>query len=1298
MADRIAQFTVGIGGDATDLTILFAAVKSQVTSAVADMKRQTERLELFGSINDNLPKVSAALESAKAKVAQFTAEIQKIESTGAKAPKALTDALAAAEKQVTQTSREFNNQTQKLNELGAALKKAGVDTSNLAGEQTRLAAASKAAAEAAALQAAKQQLGLTTLKDISPEVARLRAAYDTLKNSGTASASEIQAAQGLLTAKIKELNATVTQTGIQFKTIGDAKAQLTALIAPVTAVIGALGGVTAALRDILAANKEYQGGLREISILTNASATDIAALGVQVRKLSVDVGLDLGEALRGVRELIRGGIPADNALEALRAAAEASKAAMADLGVGVTATKVLVQSFGVPVKDVGAALDVLNVAAKNGGPTLAEFGATAGNLGVVARATHADFNEVTAALTVMTRATGDAGEASSTLAKILVNLSKEDVQQALRKLGIEGQGIADTFRKLDEKGLNINEFLNLGVANTKASVAVAALKNSAKELPDVLDKFGKSAGANATEAAKQFDTTKERIERFNAALKETEIRLGLSSTGIGKLASAGAVLLDQYNQLSDATQKVDRFTAPLSVNIARLTIELLNAYAASQKNAQGLKDVGAAAEDQVSREAERIARREKLQADEDARREKSVAAIKGAVTDLLDLSAKLRDAGTAAVAEIEKRAEAEIAALDRSLKAQVSTADATAAIQKKAAADRLAVIQDTENQIRVATEKAIAERTALANKDADVQRNLAQDVAKLRIGTLSGVLAQYTAHYADLTKQAQAFQATQNQIETARISFNESVQDKIRGIRLSGLSDVEKYSETVREVDRLIAEGRQKAATEGIDSATKYFEKAKELAGSVTKAVNDDGVVVISQFQAQQTAIDLIKKAQLAYNAELDKAGEKAKTGATTTRDSMQAVGDKIKELQKQLDDLNKTVAQGIRLEIAQDIRGIDAARAAIAELVKPETKIITVRTVQPGAEGSPEFVGPPSPRFAQGGPVLPWRRAAQRFAGGGPVFSRPNWSKVPGIGDGDTVPALLSEGSFVMRKAASQYYGDGLMGALARGYASGGAVTGYAEGGKVDGRTQAQLAVDYSNSLLPYLRGPFFSEFVKQFVKDIRYVEENPDDPEGIKTLFNDAISVADNYSLQRSAGFTSGDYARVKPLPSIEEYLGKKKIPRKYAFQPSLWGTMDALDKAFETFGYANAQQSFVPRNQKTGFASGGSVGPDTVPAMLTPGEWVIPPRAVKLLGGGFLTALNQMRLPPLRIASPPVPRFAQGGPVPGAAIPVRGTARMDSSPINITINAAGGNLDDPAVQRRLGAAMRELLRKSA
>ena len=69
---------------------------------------------------------------------------------------------------------------------------------------------------------------------------------------------------------------------------------------------------------------------------------------------------------------------------------------------------------------------------------------------------------------------------------------------------------------------------------------------------------------------------------------------------------------------------------------------------------------------------------------------------------------------------------------------------------------------------------------------------------------------------------------------------------------------------------------------------------------------------------------------------------------------------------------------------------------------------------------------------------------------------------------------------------------------------------------------------------------------------------------------------------------------------------------------------------------------------------YAAGGSVpgtgNQDTVPALLTPGEYVIKKSIVSRLGRGFFDAINNgvARMPTVRLPQPPVQKFAAGGQV--------------------------------------------------
>src|SRR5262249_35719125 len=76
---------------------------------------------------------------------------------------------------------------------------------------------------------------------------------------------------------------------------------------------------------------------------------------------------------------------------------------------------------------------------------------------------------------------------------------------------------------------------------------------------------------------------------------------------------------------------------------------------------------------------------------------------------------------------------------------------------------------------------------------------------------------------------------------------------------------------------------------------------------------------------------------------------------------------------------------------------------------------------------------------------------AIQRFADGGGVW------RVPGVGNTDSVPALLPSGGYVLKKSSSGYYGQDLISQLVQRYATGGVVN--------PNLTYSQSAVDAQNA-----------------------------------------------------------------------------------------------------------------------------------------------------------------------------------------------------------------------------------------
>jgi hypothetical protein len=95
---------------------------------------------------------------------------------------------------------------------------------------------------------------------------------------------------------------------------------------------------------------------------------------------------------------------------------------------------------------------------------------------------------------------------------------------------------------------------------------------------------------------------------------------------------------------------------------------------------------------------------------------------------------------------------------------------------------------------------------------------------------------------------------------------------------------------------------------------------------------------------------------------------------------------------------------------------------------------------------------------------------------------------------------------------------------------------------------------------------------------------------------------------------------------------------------------------------------------------FAKGGAAaGTDRVPALLTPGEWVISRGAVSKDGNSLMNAINSMSIPKAMLANmvrpPQVHRFAAGGQVPGPTLSsTAGAVRESTSNMTVNINGVG------------------------
>ncbi|MHA6890817.1 tape measure protein [Ralstonia pseudosolanacearum] len=332
----------------------------------------------------------------------------------------------------------------------------------------------------------------------------------------------------------------------------------------------------------------------------------------------------------------------------------------------------------------------------------------------------------------------------------------------------------------------------------------------------------------------------------------------------------------------------------------------------------------------------------------------------------------------------------------------------------------------------------------------------------------------------------------------------------------------------------------------------------------------------------------------------------------------------------------------------------VDAVRAEVQSLNgmnTSSTHTIAVRRVEANAAGG--VVGGGVRQFAEGGPVAS-------------AFPRMQGGAVPGTGDQDTVPRTLDAGAYVIRKAAVRKYGAGTLAQLANGvarFATGGAVLFGGRGGSQPGGAKRNRDVVEARQMIELgLQG--MSDYTS-------WAQHN-----GGAWASSDMRSrTMTTYGRQAERDRLALDaLANRKQLTAAErQTLERIKTTWRQAMaQPMLWGKdldRDLLD--------------YMEQHQGEFYREGGVAASDTVPAMLTPGEYVVNREAVARHGVGFFDAINNLALPARALASK-----VRGYAIGGLVQPLAGMAARASQVV-----AGGWQGADPAaaLSQMLATALR-------
>ncbi|WP_268798029.1 tape measure protein [Pseudomonas huanghezhanensis] len=168
------------------------------------VEKPLRQINTFRDLESSVANTSKSMRDARDRVRELAAEVGRAENPS----KQLQEAYKASVRELERLGRVEAVQINQLSTMRQGLRAAGVDTRNLAAEQSRLSAeyakALAAGRNNAALSSAKSTLGVGAVRETQQELIKLRQQYALVTSSGELSSRELGVAQANYRRSVSE--------------------------------------------------------------------------------------------------------------------------------------------------------------------------------------------------------------------------------------------------------------------------------------------------------------------------------------------------------------------------------------------------------------------------------------------------------------------------------------------------------------------------------------------------------------------------------------------------------------------------------------------------------------------------------------------------------------------------------------------------------------------------------------------------------------------------------------------------------------------------------------------------------------------------------------------------------------------------------------------------------------------------------------------------------------------------------------------------------------------------------------
>jgi TP901 family phage tail tape measure protein len=382
-------------------------------------------------------------------------------------------------------------------------------------------------------------------------------------------------------SKLKDLRKEGTQASYYWKEIGGG---LTTVGKKGMAVSAAIGGIGIAAT---AAASQFEDAFAKT--LTIADTNEVAAddLKKAITDLSNETGIASAEVADNVYNAISAGQKTADAVNFVSESSKLAKAGFAESGAALDLLTTVLNAYGLEASKVTDVSDMLIQTQNLGKTTVGELAGAMGRVIPTAKANNVQFDQLSAAYSIMTAKGIATAETTTYLNAMLNELGKggTKVDKVLRSqtgksfsdLSKDGKSLSDVLAVLkDNADKNGIAFSDLWSSTEAGKAAITLLGDGADVFNDRLAEMNDSAGSTQT-AFEKLDTSSNKAKKALNQIKNTGIELGSTilvslQPVIESAADKIRTLTTRFGNLSDGQKRAVVITGTVVAAIPPLLI------------------------------------------------------------------------------------------------------------------------------------------------------------------------------------------------------------------------------------------------------------------------------------------------------------------------------------------------------------------------------------------------------------------------------------------------------------------------------------------------------------------------------------------------------------------------------------------------------------------------------------------------------------------------------------------------------------------------------------------------------